>query len=233
MRLKRTITILSTALLVGSMSVPLLAQDYDNYSRHSDRSGRYAENYSNSNPAARWQRFLDENPDFARRYRGNPDIIRDPHVMDDQPGLREFFANNPDVRQYAYRSSGYHQDVASPAEKWHRFLNQNPNFAERYRQNPDIINNDSVMNDEPELRDLFRTNPEVRRYAFNQGGRTLRSDADADMDSPGGDMSGFLATHPAVAQELRQRPGLINDPEFIRNHPNLDRYLRNHADARY
>src|SRR6266850_5885527 len=117
MRLKRTITILSTGLLVGSMSMPLLAQDYDNYSRHSDRSWRYAENYSNSNPAARWQRFLDENPDFARRYRGNPDIIRDPHVMDDQPGLREFFANNPDVRQYAYRSSGYHQDIVKPGRK--------------------------------------------------------------------------------------------------------------------
>jgi hypothetical protein len=81
------------------MSMPAFAQGYDSYSRHENRSWSYAENNSYSNPAARWQRFLDENPDFARRYRGNPDIIRDSSVMDEQTGLREFFANHPEVRQ--------------------------------------------------------------------------------------------------------------------------------------
>jgi hypothetical protein len=229
MRFKRTITILSASVLAGSMSMPLFAQDYDSYSKHSDRSRSNAENYSNSNPAARWQRFLDENTDFARRYRENPNIIRDPRVMDDEPGLRAFFANNPEVRRYAYRSTSYREDLASPAEKWNRFLNQNPNFAERYRQNPDIVNDNSVMNDEPAVREFFRTNPEVRRYAYNERGQTGRS----DMDSANGDMSGFLATHPGLARQLRDRPGLINDPQFVQNHPNLDRYLRNHPDARY
>ena len=99
MRFKRTIAILSTSLLASSMSMPAFAQGYDSYSRHENRSWSYAENNSYSNPAARWQRFLDENPDFARRYRGNPDIIRDSSVMDEQTGLREFFANHPEVRQ--------------------------------------------------------------------------------------------------------------------------------------
>jgi hypothetical protein len=169
MRFKRAITILSASVLAGSMSMPLFAQDYDSYSRHSGRSWSNAENYSNSNPAARWQRFLDENTDFARRYRENPNIIRDPRVVDDEPGLRAFFANNP----------------------------------------------------------------EVRRYAYNDRREMGRSDMDGDMDSANGDMSGFLATHPGLARQLRDRPGLINDPRFVQNHPNLDWYLRNHPDARY
>jgi hypothetical protein len=232
MRFKRTIAILSTSLLVGSMSMPVFAQGYDGYSRHEDRSLSYAENNSYSDPAARWQRFLDENPDFARRYRGNPNIIRDPRVMDEQSGLREFFANNPDVRQYAYRSSGNFERMGSPAEKWNRFLAHNPNFAERYRENPGIVNDENVVNEEPELRELFRTDPEVRRYAYSERREMGRADMD-DMNSANGDMSGFLATHPGLARQLRDRPGLINDPQFVQNHPNLDRYLRNHPDARY
>jgi hypothetical protein len=232
MRFKRTITILSASVLAGSMSMPVFAQDYDSYSRRGDRSWRYAENYSNSDPAARWQRFLNENPDFAHRYRGNPDIVRDPRVMDDQPGLREFFANNPDVRQYAYRSSGNFERTGTPAEKWNRFLNHNPNFAERYRENPGIVNDENVVNDEPELRELFRTDPEVRRYAYNEH-QMGRLDLDGDMDSANGDMSGFLATHPGLAKQLREQPGLINDRRFVQNHPNLDQYLRNHPNARY
>jgi len=37
MRFKRTITILSAGVLAGSMSLPVLAQDHDSYSRHGDR----------------------------------------------------------------------------------------------------------------------------------------------------------------------------------------------------
>jgi hypothetical protein len=232
MRFKRTITVLSASVLAGSIALPVLAQDYDSYSRHADRSLSYAENYSQSDPAARWQRFLRENPDFARRYRGNPDIIRDPRVMDDQPGLKEFFANNPDVRQYVHRSSGNFERAGSPAEKWNRFLNHNPNFAERYRENPSIVNDENVVNDEPELRELFRTDPEVRRYAYNER-QMRRSEMGNDMNSANGDMSGFLAAHPGLARQLRDRPGLINDPQFVQNHPNLDQYLRNHPNARY
>jgi hypothetical protein len=215
------------------MSMPVFAQSYDSYSRHGDRFLSYADSDSSSDPAARWQRFLYQNPDFARRYRGNPDIIRDPRVMDEQPGLREFFANNPDVRQYAYRSSGNFERSGSAAEKWNRFLAHNPNFAERYRENPSIVNDESVVNDEPELRELFRTNPEVRRYASSERREMRRAGIDEDMNSANGDMSGFLATHPSLARQLRDRPGLINDPQFVQSHPNLDRYLRNHPDARY
>lgn len=232
MRFKRTTAILSASILAGFMATPVFAQDYDSYSRHGDRALSYAENDSNLDSAARWQRFLDENPDFARRYRSNPDVIRDPRVMDEQPGVREFFANNPDVRRYAYRSSGNFERTGTPAEKWNRFLAHNPNFAERYRQNPSIVNDESVLNDEPELRELFRTDPEVRRYAGER--REMgRADIDGDMNSSRGDMNGFLATHPGLAKQLRDQPGLINDPRFLQNHPNLDRYLRNHPEARY
>jgi hypothetical protein len=89
------------------------------------------------------------------------------------------------------------------------------------------------MDDEPGLRAFFPNNPEVRRHAYNDRREMGRSDMDGDMDSANGDMSGFLATHPGLARQLRDKPGLINDRQFVQNHPNLDRYLHNHPDARY
>jgi len=42
-----------------------------------------------------------------------------------------------------------------------------------------------------------------------------------------------MASHPNVARQLHDNPSLISDPDFVKNHPNLHEYLRNHPDARY
>ena len=233
---KRIVPLFSTVLLVGAMCTPSFAQ-YGGYVHDRDR----ADSYSQDSAATRWDRFLEQNPDFARRYRANPNIIRDPQVMDQQPGVREFFANNPDARQYAYRSTRMDQAEA-PAVKWREFLEQNPNFAERYRQNPAIVENESVLNDEPELRELLRTDPEMRSYLARERadyrgssdyqGRSRYEDLDGDMDSGRNTrFDAYLANHPAIAQRLREDPSIVNDRNFARNHPILHEYLRNHPDA--
>ena len=40
--------------------------------------------------------------------------------------------------------------------------------------------------------------------------------------------NGFLANHPKVGAELRANPGLINDPGWRHQHPDLQQYLQNH-----
>ena len=42
----------------------------------------------------------------------------------------------------------------------------------------------------------------------------------------------FLNAHPQVAQRLSANPGLINDPQFIENHPHLHEFLQNHPGVR-
>jgi hypothetical protein len=49
-----------------------------------------------------------------------------------------------------------------PAEKWNRELAANPNFADRYRRNPGIINDSILASEEPEIGEFLRANPEVR-----------------------------------------------------------------------
>ena len=42
----------------------------------------------------------------------------------------------------------------------------------------------------------------------------------------------FLDTHPAVSHDLRNNPNLINQEDYILNHPNLSEFLRTHPVVR-
>ena len=42
----------------------------------------------------------------------------------------------------------------------------------------------------------------------------------------------FLDSHPQVASQLRQDPSLVNNPEFVANHSDLQQYLQQHPELR-
>src|SRR5258708_7966739 len=43
---------------------------------------------------------------------------------------------------------------------------------------------------------------------------------------------GYLDQHPEVAQQLAGRPGLVDNPQYLANHPGLDAYLAAHPIVR-
>ena len=42
----------------------------------------------------------------------------------------------------------------------------------------------------------------------------------------------FLDSHPGIARDLQQNPSLVNNQEFMENHPELQTFLSNHAEMR-
>jgi uncharacterized protein YlxP (DUF503 family) len=46
------------------------------------------------------------------------------------------------------------------------------------------------------------------------------------------DFDRFLDSHPEVASQLRQDPSLVNNPEFVENHSQLQQYLQQHPEVR-
>ena len=46
------------------------------------------------------------------------------------------------------------------------------------------------------------------------------------------DFDRFLDSHPQVASQLRQDPTLVNNPEFVENHSELQEYLQQHPEVR-
>jgi len=43
----------------------------------------------------------------------------------------------------------------------------------------------------------------------------------------------YLSSHPEVAQQLNQNPKLIDNPQYIAQHPGLHQYLEKHPHARH
>ena len=231
MKCRSFITLFSAAVLAAGTLTPAFAQ-YPEYAS-GDRDYRQSDSGYGNDAARRWDRFLDqdENRNFARKFHGNPNIIRDEREMDQWSGVRELFSDHPDVREYVYRKvHDYNQDTR-PGEKWDRELAANPNFADRYRQNPSIIDS-NLEREEPEIAEFLRTNPDVRPYLERNSRRSDRDYRDEDLRADSG-LDSFMASHPNVARQLHDNPSLINDPNFVRSHPNLHEYLRDHPEARY
>ena len=42
----------------------------------------------------------------------------------------------------------------------------------------------------------------------------------------------FLDDHPQIAEQVREDPSLVNNPEYEKNHPELQAYLENHPNIR-
>ena len=42
----------------------------------------------------------------------------------------------------------------------------------------------------------------------------------------------FLDSHPEMAESLRNNPSLVNDAQYVANHPDLQRYLQDHPEVR-
>jgi hypothetical protein len=129
-----------------------------------------------------------------------------------------------------YGHGGYDRPAAyndSPAQRWNRFLDQNQDFARRFRGNPNIIRDQRVMDDQPGVREFFAKNPDVREYVY----RSTRNDGDRD-DSPRAKWNRLLAHNPDFAERYRQNPGIIDDPNVMRDEPEVREFLRTNPDVR-
>ena len=133
-----------------------------------------------------------------------------------------------------------------------RFLDGHPEVAEQLRKDPSLINNQEFVDKHPELREFLQNHPGVReefqenpnafmrqenRYEQHQGDDR---DRDRDRDRRDGDttrrelasMDRFMDGHPEIAEQLRKDPSLINNREFVENHPALQQYLQSHPEVR-
>jgi len=131
-----------------------------------------------------------------------------------------------------------------------RFLDGHPEIAEQLRKDPSLINNQEFVDKHPELREFLQSHPGVREEFRENPNAFLRQenryerhegdDRDRDRDRRDGDttrrelasMDRFLDGHPEIAEQLRKDPSLINNREFVENHPALQQYLQSHPEVR-
>jgi len=122
---------------------------------------------------------------------------------------------------------------------FNRFLDSHPEVAEQLRKDPTLIDNrrwveehpalQQYLHEHPEVADAFRAHPDAfmrdeDRYGRQQGDDRITPKELADMNR-------FLDAHPEIAEQLRKDPSLVDNREWVANHPALQQYLREHPEV--
>src|SRR5437867_742722 len=126
-----------------------------------------------------------------------------------------------------------------------RFLDTHPEIAKQLQANPSLINNAEWMENHPDLRAFLASHPGVReeiqetpRFFMVRSLRVVDHQIPPHTPNPDitrqelANFDRFLDTHPEIAKQLQANPSLINNAEWMENHPDLRAFLASHPGVR-
>jgi hypothetical protein len=119
-----------------------------------------------------------------------------------------------------------------------QFLDSHHEIAEQVRKNPSLVDNREFVQKHPELQTYLQKHPGVSEElkenpdAFmRQEDRIDRREDERDRDVNREELArfdSFLDSHREIAEQLRKDPSLVDNHEFVKNHPALQAFLQQH-----
>lgn len=195
---------------------------------------------------ANFDRFLDSHPNIAQDLKANPGLVNDASYLSQHPELQQFLNSHPGVREELKENPRFFMNRERRFERrggdinrtelrnFDQFLDSHPNIAQDLKANPGLVNDPNYLSQHPELQQFLNNHPGVReelkenpRLFLNRERRFERSGGDITRGELRS-FDGFLDKHPEIDEQLRKNPQLINDPQFVSQHPELQEYLKNH-----
>jgi hypothetical protein len=129
-----------------------------------------------------------------------------------------------------------HQELAN----FDRFLDSHREIAEQLRKDPSLVNNQEFVKNHPALQTYLQEHPGVRGAIKDNPNAFMRQEDRFDHREDNRDINRpelahfdqFLDSHREIAVQLRRDPSLVDNQEFIKNHPALQTYLQEHPELR-
>jgi len=121
------------------------------------------------------------------------------------------------------------------------FLDGHPEIAEQLRKDPSLVNNHEYVENHPALQQYLEQHPEIRAEISRNPNEFMREEDRFDRreDRDQGinrrelaETDQFLNQHPEIAEQLRKDPRLIDNKQFVDNHPALQQFLADHPGVR-
>ena len=207
---------------------------------------------------ANFDRFLDSHPEVASDIRKDPSLVNNDDFVNRHPALQTYLQDHPAVRQqikadpnafmrqetrYDRREDDRDRDRDINRQElahFNQFLDTHREVAEQLRKDPSLVDNQEFVHNHPALQSYLREHPELSAQlkqdpnAFmHQEDRYDRGQDDRDRDIHRQELARFnqfLDTHHEVAEQLRKDPSLVDNQEYVRNHPELQTYLQDHPE---
>jgi hypothetical protein len=185
--------------------------------------------------------YLQEHPSVKQEISERPDrFMRLEDLYASDADLRDRDADRRDV---ADRDAD-RRDVANFA----RFLDEHREIAEQVRKDPSLLDNRDFVQNHPALQTYLQDNPGVRDQLrqdpnafmqqvddYDRDSNMHARDAGADRDAYRRDMANFdrfLDEHREIAEQVRKDPSLLDNQDFVRDHPALQAYLQDNPGIR-
>ena len=173
-------TSLSLALLICvTMIIPTGAAAQTDNHRRPQRVAQKADNDTTRSELEQFDRFLDANPGIAKEISKNPSLIDDQKYVNSHRSLAAFLRNHPKVREEMrehpqafmerekrFQSLEGPEPVGPITEEELRhfdgFLDRHPQIATDLERNPKLVDDQSYLNNHPELKDWLSHHQSVR-----------------------------------------------------------------------
>jgi hypothetical protein len=157
-------------------------------------------------------------------------------------GAQSMPAQNAVRAQDPDRSSQDQDPRRRELASFDQFLDSHREMAEQIRRDPSLVDNPQFVKDHPALQTYLQDHPGVREElrenpnAFmRQEERFDRREDSRDMDSRRRELASFdqfLDSHREMAEQIRRDPSLVDNPQFVKDHPALQTYLQDHPGVR-
>jgi hypothetical protein len=114
----------------------------------------------------------------------------------------------------------------------HEFLENHPRVAEDLRNNPSLANDRRWVSRHDDLEAFLRDHPRIRQELRENPSRMMSWERNLNARTDLRKFDRFLDSHPRIAERLKANPELINNRQFVENHPELRDFLRENPDMR-
>jgi len=122
--------------------------------------------------------------------------------------------------------------------RFNQFLDSHRETAEQLRKNPPLVGNQQFLQSHPELQAYLHDHPGIREQLKDDPSAFMQADARFDRRQDDRDrqelarFDQFLDNHRETAEQLRRDPALVDNPHFVKGHPDLQAYLQDHPGIR-
>jgi hypothetical protein len=123
-----------------------------------------------------------------------------------------------------------------------QFLDGHREIAPQLRKNPSLLDNQQYLKDQPELQTYLQDHPAVRQQIKDNPSAFVQQEDDYDRaeDSRNresdrrelANFNRFLDSHREISEQLRKQPTLVDNQQFLKDHPVLQSYLQQHSAVR-
>ncbi len=258
MHLESGLALLALATL---FCLPLSAQSAPGQSTEQTNTSSQ-DNAANRDELARFDQFLDGHPEIADQLRRDPSLADKPDYLKDHPALQSFLQDHPGVRdQFKNDPNAFMREAdrlnrrddnrnrdfdrnRAEIASFDKFLDSHREISEQVRRNPSLVDSAQFVKDHPALQTYLQDHPGVRDQLRDDPNAFVR---EADRENRFEDnrdrnlgqnrrefasFNQFLNNHHEISEQVRKDPSLVDNDEFVKDHPALQTYLQDHPEVR-